>query len=109
MKARITLLITLLTLEACILNGQTGPGGIGNTSGISALQLWLIADSSNIKTTMTAVDTLFDMSGAGNHLYSTGSTRPSLITGALNGQPVIQFTGSQYMEAPGVNTSFNGV
>jgi hypothetical protein len=103
-----TLSFLWMLLAALCGNAQTGPGGIGDTSGNSALQLWVAADSANVNTNMSLADTLFDMSGAGNHLYSSGSNRPVLINNALNGQPVLQFNGSKYMETPGANASFSG-
>ncbi len=70
---------------------QNGPGGVGNTSGTSALKLWLRADS-GVTTNGSNVTTWSDQSGNGNDA-SQGSTadQPTLVSSSINGQPAVQF------------------
>ncbi len=78
---------------------QTGPGGVGNST---TLRCWVSA-SSGVFTDLGVTEASnnetirqwSDLSGNGNNLtQSTASNRPTLITGQLNGQPVVRFDGT---------------
>lgn len=71
-----------------------GPGGVGGTTGTTALSLWLDAGR-GVTTSGGNVTTWLDQSG--NNRIATPPTtgaRPALTTGALNGAPVITFDGT---------------
>ncbi|MBS1580980.1 MAG: hypothetical protein JST66_02155, partial [Bacteroidetes bacterium] len=73
------------------LSAQTGPGGIGSSTNNV---LWLSADKG---TTVSGgqVTNWTDRSGNSNTAApSAASARPALVSGALNGQPVLRFDGS---------------
>ncbi len=82
---------TLLFLSICFSsNGQSGPGGVGNTS---TNPLWLDAlfisnlDGEN-------VDVFPDISGNNNHLGQISSVKqPIYKTSIVNGMPVVRFDG----------------
>ena len=86
----------------------TAPGGVGNLTGNSILQLWVRATEANVVSNGTPVDTLFDLSGAGNNLVAqTTSSRPVMSINQINGLPIIQFNGSdQYLSHPLSDSSF---
>jgi hypothetical protein len=91
------------------LNAQNGPGGVGNTNGQTALQLWLMADSGTGTNTNGAYVTLWkDHSGAGNDLtgHGSGGTAPEFRTRAVGGLPGILFKGNQYFISDSSNNSF---
>ena len=101
----------LAMIMACTVftaNGQSAPGGIGDLSGTSELKLWVSSQSTNVTTNNAPVDSLFDLSGAGNHLYAPSlDNRPVLLTDEINGYPVINFDGiQQYLLDPLPDTSF---
>lgn len=89
-------------LSICIpffCTGQSGPGGVGKTDGTSALKYWVNANS---KVTGTAPITgWIDLSG--NNITNTIVGAPQLIASALNGSPVVRFSGG----ADIVNTSLS--
>lgn len=87
---------------------QTGPGGVEQSNGASALELWLKADSSSVYEDTGSdlaesgddVAQWNDYSGFGRNIQQSNSARrPSFITNALNGLPVIRFTNtnSEYL------------
>lgn len=94
-----------------------GPGGVGVTDGSSTLELWLRADrgvfSDSGCTTPTgdgnSVGCWQDQSGNGAHAKQQGAigvpTFDSSPTPLLNGNPVLNFTGSQLLESPSVTLS----
>ncbi|MDM8528382.1 hypothetical protein QUF58_09250 [Anaerolineales bacterium HSG24] len=77
-------------------NGQgTGPGGIGNKSGTSALKLWLRGDI-DMTTNNGRVVWWADQSGCGNHgRQSNQSHQPTYIASnpEFNGMPTVHFNG----------------
>ena len=86
-KILLLLIIAFLSLE---IFAQTGPGGVGTTSGSGNLKLWLRGDSTSIA---TGVDTLFDLSGYNNHFVQTDVIyQPSITT--INGFNALDFDGS---------------
>ncbi|MBP6472849.1 MAG: hypothetical protein KBE23_00540 [Chloroflexi bacterium] len=94
-----------------------GPGGVGTTNGGSSLKLWLRADRgvfSQSNCTIPAangnsVGCWQDQSGNGAHAKQQGAigvpTFDSSPTPLLNGNPVLNFTGSQLLESPSVTLS----
>ena len=101
------LLITLfLSMSLLKLNAQ--PGGVGDLTGNSILKLWVTSQSANVNTNNTPVDTLYDLSGANNHLIAdSASVRPLLLTNQLNGYPAISFNGiDQYLHDVAYDSSF---
>lgn len=102
----IVLLIGLFSFMSCYC--QNGPGGVGNTSGNSILQLWLKADSGvSTSTNGKPVSLWSDYSGAGNDVKVSGNAQPTYKTSDLNGLPGIYFGGSHYLQAP-ASSSFSG-
>ncbi len=106
------LILIYLTFFISIIGySQNGPGGIGNNSGASNLKVWLRADSINLNG--SDVDTLFDLSGYGNHFQQTDATYQPLYNASyagLNSQPVIDFDGNgQYLlDGDGDSSYVNG-
>lgn len=89
--------IFALTISLPLVNqafAQTGPGGIGSTDGSSNLVLWLKADQ-GVTTSGSSVTNWADQSGYGNDAsQGSGSLQPLFQASAINGQPAIQFDGS---------------
>lgn len=74
--------------------GQTGPGGIGNTLGTSALKAWYMTGS-GLSVTGGLVNSWANRAGiAALNVSETGTNRPSLVAGAVNGYAEISFSGS---------------
>ncbi|MDM8519476.1 hypothetical protein QUF64_05460 [Anaerolineales bacterium HSG6] len=77
-------------------SGQgTGPGGIGNKSGTSALKLWLRGDI-DVTTNNGRVVWWADQSGCGNHgRQSNLSHQPTFVASNpdFNGMPTVNFNG----------------
>ena len=104
-KQIFTLLLVLAA--ACSLSNEAwavpaGPGGIGDGSGTSSLQLWLKADygvqkDDGLGGYVAAGDTeqvrrWLDASGYSNHaVQNTAANRPTYDTSAVNGQPALHF------------------
>lgn len=83
---------------------QNGPGGLGNTDGSSALELWLRADQ-GVSTIDGKIQTWSDLSGNGRDLtQSNANNRPSFNSAntELNEQPTIDFVSSSstYLTGP---------
>ncbi len=76
-------------------------------SDFTGLVAWLKADELGLSNG-ASVDTWTDDSGVLNHATASGSARPTFITNAVNGLPVLRFNGSSnYMEANGVATDLS--
>jgi hypothetical protein len=72
--------------------------GTENLLPASGLVLWTRADAGVQLDDLNRVEMWKDLSGAGNHItQTTESARPSVVTNAINGQPVIRFNTSQFM------------
>ncbi|MFY0605454.1 MAG: choice-of-anchor D domain-containing protein, partial [Cyclobacteriaceae bacterium] len=85
--------------------GLTGPGGVGETNGTSALQLWVKADAgTNTTTDGDAITSWIDQSGYG-HSFAN-ATSPAYQSNVLNGQPVIRFDHGESMQATGFTDNF---
>ncbi|MEO0403881.1 MAG: hypothetical protein AAF193_03325, partial [Bacteroidota bacterium] len=88
---------------------QTGPGGVEQTNGSSALAWWVKADEGVYEDTGTdvaesgdGVNQWNDASGSNLHIQQTTAlNRPTFTTNVLNGQPVIRFESAneEYFEA----------
>jgi hypothetical protein len=83
--------------------GGTGPGGLGNTNGTSALEVWLKADEISSLANGEEVTTHWrDASGYGNHSQpdpghpsgSLGGNPTYTAAGTPNGTPSVTFDGS---------------
>jgi hypothetical protein len=72
---------------------QSGPGGVEDTDGSSNLKLWLEADE-DVSTSSGRVDSWADQSGYGSGADTSGSARPVLKPGVVNGKPVVRFDGT---------------
>lgn len=73
------------------------PPAIGNPLPTAGIRLWLKADSG----TSAPLVVWSDQSGNGNDaLQSEFGNRPLLAPGAINGRPVVRFTGSQWLNLP---------
>lgn len=82
--------------------GQTGPGGVGNsTSNV----LWLDANFS-VTRSGTAVTAWNDRSGNGNNATPpSAAARPAFVAGSVNGFPSIDFDGTDdELRVPDVNS-----
>lgn len=105
---RIGIILLAIFLPAA-LQAQTGPGGVGDTTGKSFLQLWLMANSGTSTTTNgAAISKWKDNSGAGNHMTGGGGggTKPEFRTNEVNGLPGIRFKGDQYFTGGASNATF---
>jgi len=76
-------------------SAQTGPAGVGtNVNNI----LWFSADSLSLNDN-DAVSTWRDLSGNGNDAtQGVGGEQPSFQTNEINGRPVVEFDGSDFLE-----------
>lgn len=85
----ISLLFTLI-LPFCFM-AQTGPGGIGDAS---TLEVWLDASQLNLSDN-DPVSSFTDFSGNNNHAeQGSSSFQPIYKTNQINGNPAIQFDGT---------------
>lgn len=84
---------------------QTGPGGVGNTSGSSTLRIWVRADL-GVALNSNSVSQWSDQSGYGNHLtMATVVNQPSFATNVFNGYPTVRYIGSNFNY---FNSGFSG-
>ncbi len=86
----------ILLCNFTYLYAQTGPGGVGNSTGAGGQPrniLWLRADLGT--TIVTGVSAWNDQSGNNNN-FSQGTTtmQPALISSGLNGRSLLRFDGS---------------
>lgn len=73
--------------------GNTGPGGVGNTTGTSQLKLWFRSDN-GVNVTGSNVDSWTNSAGVtALNVSETGTERPTLVSNALNGFPEVSFNG----------------
>lgn len=74
--------------------GQTGPGGVGSNDGTSSLRIWYNT-TSGVTTTGTRIDQLTNLAGdTALDVSESGSQRPTLVVGTVNGYDEISFSGS---------------
>jgi concanavalin A-like lectin/glucanase superfamily protein len=95
---------TPTTVEDTPTTGEDTPATGARQPDIASLlpptgpHLWLRADVGVTVSSGTQVSTWLDQSGNGrNASMATATRRPTLVTGALNGAPVIRFGGAQSM------------
>ncbi len=74
-------------------SGNSGPGGVGSTTGSGDVRLWLDANSIN-QADATNVTTWTDQSGYGNDATAVATFEPVFNTNQLNGFPDVHFTAS---------------
>jgi hypothetical protein len=76
---------------------------------ISGLKLWLRGDA-GVLTSGSSVTNWLDQSGNGNNAtQGTGANQPTVVSGALNGLPVVRFDGiNDWLAADGVTSVFGG-
>ena len=99
--------LLLITSE---IHGQTGPGGVGNSS---SNRLWLKADMgvySDAGITFASsgdqIQQWNDYSGNGfNAVQSNASYKPLYQTGIVNGEAAIQFTGNKFIDPAALGIS----
>jgi hypothetical protein len=71
----------------------------------NGLLMWLRADNS-VSTSGSNVTSWGDVSGSGNSA-TNGSNQPTLVTGAINGLPAVNFSGtSQFLQVPAGMANF---
>ena len=90
--------INSITLNLCYasstVEGYLGPGGVGNTDGNSGLIIWYRPDN-GVSITGSLVDSWTNSAGiSAFNISETGTQRPTLATGAINGYDEISFNGS---------------
>jgi hypothetical protein len=73
-----------------------GPGGVGDTSGLAALQLWLKADAFTGLSDGASLTTWADNTNYGYTCFQSGS--PQYAENFSNNLPAVQFNGSNYFE-----------
>ena len=100
---------TLCILITCFFYSgiaQSGPGGIGDVSGNSILQLWLRGDTGIVvnPNSPQRVKEWQDQSGANNHVSSTGGSKPYYVEPPA--VPGVKFNGRQYLQAPASSSFF---
>ncbi|NCO62818.1 MAG: T9SS type A sorting domain-containing protein [Flavobacteriales bacterium] len=89
------------------INAQTGPGGVGTNDGNSSLIIWYRPDN-GISTTGSLIDSWTNSAGlAAFNISETGSQRPTLISGTLNGYNEVSFNGSNRLRTGLTITSSN--
>lgn len=81
------------------LPGADGCAGVsGSDIPLSGLHMWLRADAGIIPSSGAKIFQWLDQSGNGrNARMATVERQPSIVGGALNGQPVVRFSGAQSM------------
>jgi len=86
-----------ITLNLCTtppIDGYSGPGGVGSNDGTSDLIIWYRPDN-GISTTGTLIDNWINSAGVSAFdISETGTQRPSLVSGAINGYDEVSFSGS---------------
>lgn len=88
-------------------NGYLGPGGVGNTDGTSGLIAWYRPDN-GVSTSGSLVDSWTNSAGITDlNISETGTQRPTLVTGAINGYNEISFSGSNRLRTGLTLTSSN--
>lgn len=76
-------------------NGQSGPGGVGKTDGLSELILWLDANQVENIASGNTVGTWSDVSGYDHDVTSvTVGGRPNYLINQINGFPSLNFSGN---------------
>ncbi len=74
--------------------GNSGPGGVGSSSGTSALKLWFRTDN-GLSVTGSLIDIWANSAGvSGLDLSESGGQRPTLVPNALNGFSEVSFNGT---------------
>jgi hypothetical protein len=77
-----------------VILGNSGPGGVGTTTGTSALKLWFRVDN-GINVTGSAINSWVNSAGiSGLDISEAGGQRPTLVANALNGFSEVSFNGS---------------
>ncbi|GAA4299465.1 T9SS type A sorting domain-containing protein [Aestuariibaculum suncheonense] len=75
-------------------HAQTGPGGVGSNDGNSNLIMWYRPDS-GISTTSSSIDSWTNAAGISDFdLLESGTQRPTLLSGTLNGLNEVHFNGN---------------
>ncbi|MEO1516902.1 MAG: T9SS type A sorting domain-containing protein [Bacteroidota bacterium] len=84
-----------------------GPGGVGNTSGQSSLQLWLrSSDLIDSYENGDRVTQWKDRSGASNDLFGSSRTAPFLNAVTYDSCVFVEFKGREHLQTAGVSSSF---
>jgi len=86
---------------------QDGTGGVGDKSGNSSLRLWLQAsdlDQDNID--QERIEELNDKSGADNHVFASGDSRP-FFNKPVSVPSGIQFRGGQFLQTRQTDDGFS--
>jgi hypothetical protein len=86
------------------------PGGVFTPRIIPGLAAWYDAsNASSITLNSTTVSQWNDLSGNGRHqTQGTALIQPNYVSSGLNGRPVIQTTGTQWMQAAAFTTPASG-
>jgi hypothetical protein len=109
MKALKILTSILFLTSHLSLIAQTGPGGVGQNNGTTALKIWYRTDF-GVSTTGTSVDSLINSAGVGAlNISESGAQRPTLVTGVVNGYDEISFSGSNRLRTGLTLTTSNFV
>ena len=92
-----------------IITGNSGPGGIGSSSGTSALKLWFMPDN-GLSVTGSSVDSWVNSAGiAALNISETGAQRPTRVLNVLNGFSEVSFNGSNRLRTGLTLTTSNFV
>lgn len=91
-------------------NAQTGPGGVGTTTGSSSLKLWYRVDN-GVNLTGPSVNAWTNSAGiTALNITETGTNRPTRVVSGPNGYSEISFNGTNKLTtAAGVLTNTNFV
>jgi hypothetical protein len=77
-----------------VIIGNSGPGGVGSTSGTSDLKLWFKVDN-GLSVTGSSIDVWTNSAGiSGLDISESGGQRPTLVPNALNGFGEVSFSGT---------------
>lgn len=104
------LIITILYFQFSLCSfSQTGPGGVGTNDGTSTLKIWYSV-SSGVHTTGPLIDSITNLAGISVlNLYETGTQRPILVNGVVNGFDEISFSGTNRLRTGLTLTTSNFV
>lgn len=95
----------LVSLFITVASAQTGAGGVGNAA---SQPMWFDVNSM-LLANGSAIAQMDDISGNGNHLtQSSSSRRPIYTTSTLNGLPVMVFDGVNDYLTRGATTGLDG-
>lgn len=92
-----------------VILGNSGPGGVGSSTGTSALKLWFKSDN-GLSVTGSSVDSWVNSAGiSALDMSEAGAQRPTRVSNVLNGFSEVSFSGSNRLRTGLILTTSNFV